>query len=381
MIVPENVAKSILAGYGLTTPRGNLAGTPDEVATIAQELGGRCVVKALIPTGGRGKAGGVRFCQNPDQARQAAGSLLGEDLLGHKVNSLLVEESIQFVDEIYVGIIANTSSDKIDLILSLEGGVDIENAARSNQHSVHQLPVDPGDLLPVHRVNTWLQQSGIDSSKFPALAHTLVSFYRAAADLDAILLEVNPLAFNTEGRLIVLDAKLEVDDNAISRHPELLELYVASLSPRELRARQLGVSYVPLDGDIGVITSGAGLGMATLDLLEQRSLSPANFLDTGGGISESMVKGAVELILEPPQVKGAIINLYGGINRMLEAAKGIRAALDNVSDERPIVVKILGNQQEESWALLELLPNVHVIRVVQTEAAVDRLADRLKPQN
>jgi succinyl-CoA synthetase beta subunit len=155
-------------------------------------------------------------------------------------------------------------------------------------------------------------------------------------------------------------------------------LYRQSLSPREMRARELGVSFVPLDGDIAVITSGAGLGMCTLDLLKQQGLSAANFLDTGGGISEGLVKGALQLIMEPPQVRGAIINLYGGINRMLEAAKGIVAALQTLPANRPLVVKILGNQQEEAWAMLETVPNVHVVREVQTEAAVSKLAELVR---
>ena len=181
-----------------------------------------------------------------------------------------------------------------------------------------------------------------------------------------------------DGTLALLDCKLEIDDNGLARQPELAEVYRQSLSSRELRARELGVSYVPLEGDIGVITSGAGLGMCTLDLLKQKGLAPANFLDTGGGISESLVKGALELIMEPPRVRGAIINLYGGINRMLEASKGIVAALQTIPGKRPLVVKILGNQQEEAWAMLATVPNVHVIRVVQTEDAVSKLADLVR---
>ncbi len=377
MIIPEDYAKSMLARYGLVTPRGRPAESTEEVALIAQELGGQCVVKALIPTGGRGKAGGVKLCQSVEQAQQAARELLGQQLLGHTVKRVLVEEIVPLAGEIYAGVVVNTATDQIDLVLSLAGGVEIENTARDNRHSVYHLSLQPGDLLPVHRVSRWLGENKLDPARVPDLAHTLVALYRAAADLDAILLEINPLAIGQDGRLILLDAKLEVDDNALSRHPELNSFFIASLSPRELRARKLGVSYVPLDGDIGVITSGAGLGMATLDLLQHRGLSPANFLDTGGGISEDMVKGAVELILEPSHIKGAIINLYGGINRMLEAAKGIIAALENIPGDRPLVVKILGNQQEEAWELLEPVSNVHVIRQVQTETAVDLLAGLL----
>ncbi len=379
MIVPEDAAKRLLAGCGLIVPRGQMVERVEAAAALTQDFGERSVVKALVPTGGRGKAGAVRVCRSVDQARQAAAALLGKEVLGYRVEKLLVEELIPFSNELYAGVVVNATTDSVDIVLSLAGGVEIENAANADRQIVHQLSVEPGDMLPSYRVKTWLERERIDQNEYPALAETLVSLYRAAADLDAILLEINPLALDTEGRLVVLDAKLEVDDNALLRHPELNDLFVASLSPRELRGRQLGVSYVPLDGDIGVITSGAGLGMATLDLLQQRGLSPANFLDTGGGISEHMVKGAVELVLEPDQVRGAIINLYGGINRMLEAARGIAAALEDTPEPRPLVVKILGNQQEEAWAMLEPIPNVHVIRVVQTETAVDRLNSILTP--
>jgi succinyl-CoA synthetase beta subunit len=341
---------------------------------VAETLGRSGVVKALIPSGGRGKAGGVKVCSSVDQVRDAAYSLLGHDLLGFRVERVLVEQVMPVAQEMYACVVANSDAGTIDLILSLAGGVDIEATSQADQETVQQLAVEPGHVLPVHRVRRWLRGGGVEDDRAAHLAHVLVTLYRAAADLDALLLEINPLALVDSGCMVALDCKLEVDDNGLARQPELSQLYQASLSPRELRARELGVSFVPLDGDISVITSGAGLGMATLDLLKYAGLSAANFLDTGGGISEALVKGALELVMEPPEVKGAIINLYGGINRMLEAAKGIVAALHNIEGERPVVVKILGNQQEEAWAMLEPEPNVHVIDVIQTETAVARLA-------
>jgi succinyl-CoA synthetase beta subunit len=340
-------------------------------------LGGSGVVKAIIPSGGRGKAGGVKVCKTQEQVREAASVLLGNELLGHCVKTVLVEELIPIKQEIYTSVLTNTSLDQIELILSLVGGIEIENTAQKDQGSVLHLAVQPGELIPVHRLVLWLRNHGVELDELNLLADTLAKLHRAAADLDANLLEINPLAVTHDGRLVLLDCKLEVDDNGLSRHPDLNKLYLASLSPRERRAKELGVSYVPLDGDIGVITSGAGLGMATLDLLQQRGLAPANFLDTGGGISEALVKGVLELIMEPPQVRGAVINLYGGINRMLEAAKGILAALTTMEGNRPVVVKVIGNQQEEAWELLEGQPNVYVVRVVQTEDAVDRLVELL----
>ncbi len=374
MIVTEHHAKSLLARCGLTTPQGRVACTAAEAATAARDLGGAVVVKALIPVGGRGKAGGVLPAVSPAAAEAAAGTLLGRELLGHTVREVLVEQAVRAEQEIYAGVVVNAASGSIDLVVSLAGGVEIEVAAQAGRGRVLSLAVEPGTALPLHRVRGWLEAQPLQGIDATLLAATLVRLFQAAADLDAVLLEVNPLAL-AGGALIALDCKLEVDDNALFRQPEVMALYRAALGARERRARELGVSFVPLQGDIGLISSGAGLGMATLDLLQQAGLRPADFLDTGGGISEQLVKGAVELIMEPPEVRGALINLYGGINRMLEAAKGIAAARETVGARRPLVVKVLGNQQEEAWAMLEQLPNVHVIRVTQTEVAVARLAE------
>jgi succinyl-CoA synthetase beta subunit len=376
LIVLEDLAKCLLSTYGLPVPPGQAVQDPEQAAAIAQALGGEAfVVKALVPAGGRGKAGGVKLCSSIEAVTEAAKSLLGHDLLGYQVERVLVEQAMPVAREIYAGIIASSATNRIEIVVSFAGGMEVEQAAQSSEQFIWQLPVQPGDVLPLYRVHQWLSQARMDPGIINPLAHVLVALYRAAVDLDAVLLEINPLALLPDGTLVLLDCKLEVDDNSLPRHPQLAEIYRQSLSSRELRARELGVSYVPLEGDIGVITSGAGLGMCTLDLLKQQGLNPANFLDTGGGISAALIQGALELIMEPPQVRGAIINLYGGINRMLEASKGIVAALQTIPGTRPLVVKILGNQQEEAWDMLEILPNVHVIRVVQTEVAVSRLAE------
>jgi succinyl-CoA synthetase beta subunit len=378
MIVAEDYAKRLLERYGLRTPPGSVAHTLDQAIAIAEELGGAAVVKALIPAGGRSKAGGVKVCPSVEQVRDAALSLLGHELLGHVVRRILVEKVMPVTREIYAGVVANSATGMIDLLVSLAGGIEIETAVQTDRSALLHMEIEAGRELPVHRVHKWLSQAGVRNVDLSDLATVLVALYRAAADLDAILLEVNPLACVENGYLVVLDCKLEVDDNGLVRQPELLELYCASLTEREMRARELGVSFVPLEGDMAVITSGAGLGMATMDLLKRIGLSPADFLDTGGGISEAQIRGALELVMEPPEVRGAIINLYGGINRMVEAAKGIVTALENIEGDRPIVVKIVGNQQEEAWAMLEGLSNVHVIRVVQTEAAVAKLAELVR---
>jgi succinyl-CoA synthetase beta subunit len=373
MIVSEEVAKKFLNRYGLVTPMGAAAATPEEAARIAGELGGKVVVKALIPIGGRGKAGGVKVCQSPQEVKDFSASLLGKPLLGHLVTRVLVEKAVDIAREMYASVVVNTTTAKIDMMVSFLGGMEIENTAHQDAEAVRRLTVEPGEVLPVYQVQKWLGEQGSEE-----LAYVLTALYRAAADLDANLLEINPLAKTADGAFVLLDCKLDVDENGLSRQPQLKAIYEAGLNRLEKRARELALSFVPLDGHIGVLTSGAGLGMMTVDMLRDNGLEASNFLDTGGGISENQVKGALELLLDHEDVRGVIINLYGGINRMLEAAKGIEAALPANTKHSPIVVKVLGNQQEEAWSLLEKLPDVHVIKVVQTETAVDKLAELVR---
>lgn len=375
MIIPEDYAKKQLVAYGLQVPEGSTVATAEEARAVAVRLGKPVVVKAVIPKGGRGKAGGVRMCSDPHQVQQTAASLIGNELLGHRVECVLVEEAMPVQQELYAACVTNQATGLVDLIVSFAGGMDIEEAARVDPGQILRFEIEPGEMVPVHRMMRWLKKASPREFDLKAVSHTLAMLHRAAADLDATLLEVNPLAALQDRSLAVLDCKLEVDDNSLARNPEMLSLYLQSLNQKELRARELGVSYVELSGNVGVITSGAGLGMATLDLLKGAGLMPANFLDTGGGISAALIQGSFELIMAPKEVRGAVINLYGGINRMLEAAKGIRNALPNIDGNRPVVVKILGNQQEEAWEMLEPEPNVHVIRVVQTEQAVNKLAE------
>lgn len=377
MIISEELAKGYLHRYGFRTPHGAAATTAEDVRSKAEKLGGTVVVKALIPTGGRGKAGGVRICQSVEEAVTFANSLLGKPLLGYPVEKVLVEEAFSIKNEIYAGVVVNTTTAQIDLLFCCSGGMEVENIAHQDAAAIQKLSIEPGDLLPVHRVRKWLGQD-IAGINLDGLAFVLTSLYRTAADLDANLLEINPLAVTEQGEFVLLDCKLEIDDNGLSRHPELNALYESKLNELEMRARKLGLSYVPLEGNIGVLTSGAGLGMMTVDLLQGCGMSAANFLDTGGAISEGQVRGALELILAIPNINGVIINLYGGINRMLEAAKGIAGALDKNANHRPIAVKIIGNQQEEAWSLLETQPDVHIIRVVQSEAAVDKLSELIR---
>jgi succinyl-CoA synthetase beta subunit len=376
VIVSEEIGKKYLKDYGISVPYGGAAATAHEARVLAERISRPVVVKALIPAGGRGKAGGVRLCISPVEVETYSNSLLGERLLGYPVEKVLVEEAFTPVKELYAGVVTNTTNAQLDLLVSFSGGMEVESAASENA-DLNVLSVEAGNLLPVHRVRQWLNQISSESH-LDRLAWILATLFRMGADFDTTLLEVNPLALTEQGNFIALDCKMEVDDNALARHPELNALYKSRLDEKEKIARDLKLSYVELSGDIGVLTSGAGLGMMTIDQLQGCGLSAANFLDTGGGITENQVCGALSLIFDHPGLVGVIVNLYGGINRMLEAARGLSRALELVPNHCPVVVKIIGNQQEEAWALLETLPNVHVIRVVKTEAAVEKLVELVK---
>lgn len=374
MIIQEDLAKQYLRKYGVLVPEGSAANTIDQVRDIAENLNNKVVVKAIVPTGGRGKAGGVKVCRSRQEVEDFAERMFGSTLLGHQVDTLLVEETVTIHKELYTAVHLDYLTGMTNILFSLNGGVDVE----SNSEHIHVLSFETGADLPVHRIKIFLKRIDIDGLDSDKLSLLLATICRLATDVDALLLEINPLAVLENGKLTALDCKLEIDDNALSRHADFLEKQRQELPEREARAAQLGVSYVPLEGRIGVIASGAGLGMATMDMLNQRGLTPANFLDTGGGISEFMLQHALQLVLEPDGVDGCIINLYGGINRMKEAANGIAKALGETGEKRDIVVKILGNQQEEAWDILSKIPNVHVIRVFQTETAVDKLEELLR---
>ncbi len=369
MIVPEYLAKSYLARYGLLIPRGRMAETALHAQTIAQELGGPVVVKAQIASGKRGKSGGILFAVSPEQAAQAAAQLLDRELLGYRVQQVLVEEKLALVRELYAGLILDRASGTFRLILTLEGGMDVEELP---PEAVKTLSLTPGELLPIHRVARFLQASAVEETLVQPLAFVIATLHRVFVDLDLIQIEINPLALLADGRLAALDCKMEVDDNALSRHPDFARLHRQSLGAREQKAAELGVSFVPLDGDVGVIASGAGLGMATLDLLRRAGLAPADFLDTGGAISVDLVRESVRLVMDTPSARGLMVNLYGGINPMIAAANGIVEGLKGLPP-KPVVVKLLGNSQEEAWKILEEA-GVTVVKVPQTETAVQTLA-------
>ena len=374
MILPEHIGKAKLQQFGVPVPWGLVASSADEAFAIAQELGTPAAIKAQVPTGRRGKAGGIRFALTPEEAREASGGLLGSSLLGHPIRSVLVEERADIRQEMYLSLTVDAGRGNHLAIFSPRGGVEVEELAASDQSSIHKLAIDPLTGLPADLEAMTLFREMADAER---LRQLLADLYDAYVQMDCILAEVNPLALTADGRLMALDCKIEVDDNALYRHPDLQQIKYQGMDERERRADDLGVTYVALDGDVAVVGSGAGLGMATLDIIRLAGMEPANFLDTGGGVTRDLVYGAVRLVLEPEHVRGGMINLYGGINPMVAAAQGIVTALEEDEGLRkPLVVKVLGNQQEEAWGLLERA-GIPVVKTVRTEDAARELAAML----
>ena len=375
MMLLEHMGKAELAARGLAVPRGFLAASHDQAMEAAAELGGPVVVKAQIPAGGRGKAGGIVRAPNPAAAGLVAASLLQRRLLGHPVNAVLVEERLEIAKELFLGLAVEPASAGHLALFSDEGGINIEEVAAQTPARVRRLWLDPLLGLPADAARQ-LAGALVDAVVVDQLQVVLTALYATFRERDALIAEINPLALLADGRLVAADCRMEVDDDSLYRQPQWQGYRQSLFDERERLAHQIGVSYVALDGDVGLIASGAGLGMASLDMLRLAGLSPANFLDTGGGITRELMRRAVELTLFPEGVRGELINLYGGINPMVEAALGITDALRAMPARKPLVVKLLGNRQEEAWAILEA-EGVPVTKVVRTEDAAHRLAGLL----
>lgn len=373
MILPEYLGKQVLDWYGIAIPRGSLVRTGADAQAVAGRLGGKVAIKAQIPICGRGRAGGVAIASHQQEARRAADALIGSSILGHMVDALLVEELVTTEREFYLAIMADTAAGYVDLIFSPQGGVNVEELTSARHENVHRIALEPSAPFDKAAALSWLEREAVDAELLGELVRVSVALHRAFKEMALILAEINPLALCADDRLVALDCKMEIDDNVLLKRPEFLALRDQLLGAREREAAEIGASYVPLEGDIGLIASGAGLGMATMDLMRLAGLEPANFLDTGGGITRHLIYRAVGLVLEPTEVKASLINLYGGINPMLEAARGIIEAIEDLKIKKPLVVKVLGNDQEEAWSLLERA-GITVVKTGHTEAAVELLA-------
>ena len=349
MNIHEHQAKALLAGFGVPVPRGEAAFTVDEAVTAAEALGGPVwVVKAQIHAGGRGKAGGVKVVSSLDDVRQTADTILGKTLVTHQtgpngreVKRLYIEEGCDIGDELYLSLLVDRGSSRVTIIASSEGGMDIEEVAASQPKKILSVDIDPATGLQPHHCRRLANVMGISGATAKQLPKFLAGLVDAFTTLDASLLEINPLVITGSGDLLALDAKMSFDDNALYRHPDVMELRdLAEEDPAEVRASEFDLNYIKLDGNIGCMVNGAGLAMATMDIIQLRGGEPANFLDVGGNATTERVTEAFKIILSDASVKGILVNIFGGIMRCDIIAEGVVTAARTLGLDKPLVVRV-----------------------------------------
>lgn len=351
----EHQAKDVFRKYGIPLAQGGVATTPEEAARIAGELNKPVVIKAQVLAGGRGKAGAVKFADTPEEAKQVASEILSMDVKGMKVEKVLVEEKLDIASEIYVGITVDRVKRMALVIASAVGGMNIEEVAASTPDKIVRHYINPAHGLYDFECRNIAKRIGLSEKQMNTTARIISALYRIYEDYDVELTEINPLAILSDGSVMAVDARLNVDDNALFRHPELREQASAGmdeLSPLERRAKESGLVYVELDGDVGIIGNGAGLVMATLDVVQLFGGSPANFCDLGGGASPETTAEAIELVLSNPKVKVLFINVLAGITRCDEVAIGMLKTMEKVQAKTPMVVRMIGTNEEEGRRIL-----------------------------
>jgi succinyl-CoA synthetase beta subunit len=355
MKIHEYQGKEILRKYGVATPRGFPCFSVDEAVEAAQKLGGRAwVVKAQIHAGGRGKGGGVKLARSLAEVKSHAGAILGMQLKTHqtgpggqKVRRLLIEEGADIRKELYLGMVVDRGSQRVVLMASSEGGMDIEEVAAKSPEKIHRVTIDPATGLNDRDAEDIARRIGIPQRALPQARDLLKALYRAFDETDASLAEVNPLIVTGDEHVLALDAKMNFDDNALFRHPEIVALRdLDEEDPAEIEASKFDLSYISLDGDIGCLVNGAGLAMATMDIIKLYGGSPANFLDVGGGASTEKVTEAFKIMLRNPGLKAILVNIFGGIMKCDVIAAGVVAAAREVSLKVPLVVRLEGTNVE-----------------------------------
>jgi len=372
----EYEAKEVFAEGGIPVPKGGLARSGEEAVEIARRLGGPTVVKAQVLVGGRGAAGGIRFGEGPEEVGEIAEEVLRREIRGCRVAAVLVEERIEAEREVYLGVTVDGEAGAPVVMVSSEGGVSVEDLAATSTEKIHATHPDVFRGLAMYEARRLTKRAGLRGHAMLRGASALWRLYDAFVRYNSLIAEINPLMLTGDGDVVAADAVLEIDDDALHRYPQFVRHAEERVEdPLEREAKRAGVSYVGLDGDIGLICSGAGLGMATMDLIRTRG-TPANFLETGGGITKELMADALRIVLKRPNLRGVFINIYGGINPIHEGAKGIADVIREDRVAVPIVAKALGNFQEETWAILEEA-GVKVVKTVRTDRAVEVLFDVL----
>jgi len=354
MKLHEYQSKQIFARHGIPIPEGRIAGTSAEVKQIAEELGGQVVVKAQVLVGGRGKAGGIRLAKTAEEAQEFANLILASEIKGLPVRKVLVDEAVSIKQEFYVGITNDRIRQVPVLITSGAGGMEIEEVAQKNPEKILRTEIDP--LLGLCDFQVRDAALGMDLPRplWKNFTEIIQNLWKVYVTCDASLAEINPLVLNAENHLVALDAKVIIDDNALFRHADLADLRdMDAEEPAETEAHKFGVTFVKLDGNIGCLVNGAGLAMATMDILSLCGGKAANFLDIGGGASAEKVSASLKIILNDPKVSSILINIFGGITRCDEVSKGILAAVTEMKIDIPLVVRLVGTNQEQGLRLLQ----------------------------
>jgi succinyl-CoA synthetase beta subunit len=372
MRLHEYEALDIFEQNGIPVPRRGVAGSMHEALHVAGEIGYPVILKAQVLVGGRGLAGGIKTASTPDELKEMAEALLGSEIKGLPVRKILVCEKVEIAKELYLGITVDGYSGKPVIVVSTEGGMLIEETARTSPEKIAAIHIDPSFGYYPYLSRTLLRMLGLKQQLITAWTDVISQLYNVALRYESLISEINPLVVLPNGGLIAVDAVLEVDDSALSRIRFPLPDRVDRIeNPLERRGREIGVTYVDLDGDIGLISSGAGLGMASMDIIGER-MKPSNFLETGGGITADLLYRCMDLIMMKPGLRAIFINVYGGINPIHEGAKGVVRYIQEHNVKIPIVAKALGNRQEETWEIFRSA-GVHVVTEVATERAIDKL--------
>jgi len=361
MKIHEYQAKELLKQYGIPTTNSGVATSAKDAARIAKDLGGKVVVKAQIHAGGRGKGGGVKVVDGHKEAEAAAAAMLGKPLItyqtspeGQIVSKVLVEGAVGIASELYLGVVVDRATERVAFMASTEGGVEIEKVAAETPEKILKEFADPGMGLMPYQARNLAYGLGLEGKTASAAASFVMKLYRLFVEKDCSLAEINPLIITDSGDVMALDAKLNFDDNAMYRHPELVELRdLSEEDPSEVKASEDGLSYIKLDGAVGCMVNGAGLAMATMDIIKLAGGEPANFLDVGGGANEESVTNAFKIILSDENVKVVLVNIFGGIVRCDIVAQGVIAAAKNVDLKVPVVVRLEGTNADEGLKLIE----------------------------
>jgi succinyl-CoA synthetase beta subunit len=359
MNLHEYQSKHLFSKYGVPIPRGRVANAADEARHIAEELGGRVVIKSQVLVGGRGKAGGIRLAKSPKEAAELATMVLGMEIKGLPVRKILIDEAVGITKEIYLGITNDRAARRPVMMASAAGGVDIEEVAAQTPEKIIKIHIDPLLGLRDYQARDIAVSIDLPRENWRQFGEIAYGLWQAYKENDATLAEINPLVITSDRRLLALDGKMIIDDNALFRQSDLNEMRdLGAEDPLEVEARKYGLSYINLDGDVGCMVNGAGLAMATMDIIKLSGGEPANFLDIGGGASADKVAAALRIILADSKVKAVLFNIFGGITRCDEVARGVLAAMQEVKPEVPMVARLVGTNAEEG---LQLLANANMI--------------------